>query len=39
VERAAGLARSAHDEKMVMYTLTDRGRALLTAVTATPASA
>jgi DNA-binding transcriptional ArsR family regulator len=37
--RAAGLAASAREGKMVMYTLTDRGRALLTAVTATPASA
>ena len=37
--RAAGLASSARDGKMVMYTLTDRGRALLAAVTATPASA
>ena len=33
--RAAGLASSAREGKMVMYTLTDRGRALLTAVTAT----
>ena len=37
--RAAGIASSARDGKMVMYTLTDRGRALLAAVTATPASA
>ena len=37
--RAAGLASSARNGKMVMYTLTDRGRALLAAVTATPASA
>ncbi len=37
--RAAGLASSARDGKMVMYTLTDRGRALLAVVTATPASA
>jgi DNA-binding transcriptional ArsR family regulator len=37
--RAAGLASSTRDGKMVMYTLTDRGRALLTAVTATPAQA
>jgi len=37
--RAAGLAASARDGKMVMYTLTDRGRALLAAVTASPASA
>jgi DNA-binding transcriptional ArsR family regulator len=37
--RAAGLASSARDGKMVMYTLTDRGRALLAAVTAIPASA
>lgn len=35
--RTAGLASSARDGKMVMYTLTDRGRALLAAVTATPA--
>ena len=33
--RAAGLAGSVRDGKMVMYTLTDRGRALLAAVTAT----
>ena len=32
--RAAGLAFSARDGKMVMYSLTDRGRALLTAITA-----
>jgi len=37
--RAAGLASSAREGKMVMYTLTDRGRALLAAVTAIPASA
>jgi DNA-binding transcriptional ArsR family regulator len=37
--RAAGLASSARDGKMVMYTLTDRGRALLAAVATTPASA
>jgi DNA-binding transcriptional ArsR family regulator len=37
--RGAGLASSARDGKMVMYTLTDRGRALLAAVTATSASA
>lgn len=37
--RAAGLAASAREGKMVMYTLTDRGRALLAAVTATPARA
>ena len=37
--RAAGLAVSAREGKMVMYALTDRGRALLTAVTAAPASA
>ncbi len=37
--RAAGLAVSAREGKMVMYTLTDRGRALLAAVAATPASA
>jgi DNA-binding transcriptional ArsR family regulator len=30
--RAAGLARSQRDGKMVMYELTDRGRALLHAV-------
>ena len=30
--RAAGLARSERDGKMVMYELTDRGRALLAAV-------
>jgi ArsR family transcriptional regulator, lead/cadmium/zinc/bismuth-responsive transcriptional repressor len=35
--RAAGLASSVRDGKMVMYALTDRGRALLGAVTATPA--
>ncbi len=32
--KAAGLARSRRDGKMVMYELTDRGRALLAAVTA-----
>jgi DNA-binding transcriptional ArsR family regulator len=32
--RAAGLARSQRDGKMVMYELTDRGRALLHAVVA-----
>ena len=37
--RAAGLAGSTRDGRMVMYALTDRGRALLTAVTATPAQA
>jgi DNA-binding transcriptional ArsR family regulator len=37
--RAAGLAGSARDGKMVMYTLTERGRALLAAVTANTASA
>ena len=37
--RAAGLASSARDGKMVMYTLTDRGHALLAAVIATPARA
>lgn len=37
--RAAGLASSAREGKMVMYTLTRRGRALLTAVTATAANA
>jgi ArsR family transcriptional regulator, lead/cadmium/zinc/bismuth-responsive transcriptional repressor len=31
--RTAGLARSERDGKMVMYELTDRGRALLDAVT------
>jgi DNA-binding transcriptional ArsR family regulator len=36
--RAAGLASSARDGKMVMYTLTERGCALLAAVTATQAS-
>jgi ArsR family transcriptional regulator, lead/cadmium/zinc/bismuth-responsive transcriptional repressor len=36
--RAAGLASSAREGKMVMYTLTDRGRALLAAVTAAPAT-
>lgn len=30
--KAAGLARSERDGKMVMYELTDRGRALLTSV-------
>jgi DNA-binding transcriptional ArsR family regulator len=35
--RAAELARSTRDGKMVMYELTDRGRALLAAVTALPA--
>jgi hypothetical protein len=37
--RAAGLASSERDGKMVMYTLTDRGRALLAAVTAIQAGA
>jgi DNA-binding transcriptional ArsR family regulator len=37
--RTAGLAASTRDGKMVMYTLTDRGRALLAAVTAMPAAA
>jgi ArsR family transcriptional regulator, lead/cadmium/zinc/bismuth-responsive transcriptional repressor len=37
--RAAGLATATREGKMVMYALTDRGRALLTAVTATPAGA
>ena len=37
--RAAGLAASTRDGKMVMYALTDRGRALLAAVTTTHASA
>jgi DNA-binding transcriptional ArsR family regulator len=32
--RAAGLARSEREGRMVMYTLTDTGRALLGAVTA-----
>jgi len=32
--KAAGLARSARDGKKVMYELTERGRALLAAVTA-----
>jgi len=32
--KAAGLARSERDGKMVMYELTDRGRALLVAVAA-----
>lgn len=32
--KAAGLARSRRDGKMVMYELTDRGRTLLAAVTA-----
>jgi DNA-binding transcriptional ArsR family regulator len=35
--KAAGIARSQRDGKMVMYELTDRGRALLAAVTATEA--
>jgi ArsR family transcriptional regulator, lead/cadmium/zinc/bismuth-responsive transcriptional repressor len=35
--RAAGLAASTREGKMVMYALTDRGRALLAAVTATVA--
>ena len=34
--RAAGLAVSSRQGKMVMYGLTDRGRALLSAVTDTP---
>jgi ArsR family transcriptional regulator, lead/cadmium/zinc/bismuth-responsive transcriptional repressor len=34
--RVGGLARSRRDGRMVMYELTDRGRALLAAVTATP---
>ena len=37
--RAAGLARSRRDGKMVMYELTPGGRALLMAVTAEPVSA
>lgn len=32
--KAAGLARSERDGKMVMYELTDRGRALVDAITA-----
>jgi ArsR family transcriptional regulator, lead/cadmium/zinc/bismuth-responsive transcriptional repressor len=32
--KAFGLARSERDGKMVMYELTERGRALLAAVTA-----
>ncbi len=35
--RAAGLAASERDGKMVLYELTERGRALLTAVTASEA--
>jgi DNA-binding transcriptional ArsR family regulator len=34
--RSAGLAASARDGKMVMYSLTGQGRALLRAVTADP---
>jgi ArsR family transcriptional regulator, lead/cadmium/zinc/bismuth-responsive transcriptional repressor len=37
--RTAGLARSERDGKMVMYELTDRGRALLRAVTTEAARA
>jgi DNA-binding transcriptional ArsR family regulator len=37
--RTAGLARSERDGKMVMYELTDRGRALLEAVTVEVAAA
>ena len=37
--KAAGLARSERDGKMVMYELTDRGRALLAAVAAREARA
>jgi ArsR family transcriptional regulator, lead/cadmium/zinc/bismuth-responsive transcriptional repressor len=37
--RAAGLTTSAREGKMVMYTLTDRGHALLAAVTGTRTSA
>lgn len=37
--RTAGLARSERDGKMVMYELTERGRALLTAVAAQRAGA
>jgi ArsR family transcriptional regulator, lead/cadmium/zinc/bismuth-responsive transcriptional repressor len=36
--KAAGLARSRRDGKMVMYELTARGRALLAVVAAQPAS-
>jgi DNA-binding transcriptional ArsR family regulator len=36
--RGAGLARSEREGKMVMYELTDRGRALLAAVTAAAAA-
>jgi DNA-binding transcriptional ArsR family regulator len=37
--RAAGLARSSREGKMVMYSLTDRGHALLAAVTTSEATA
>lgn len=37
--RAAGLARSRKDGRMVLYSLTDRGEALLAAVTAAPDAA
>jgi DNA-binding transcriptional ArsR family regulator len=37
--RTAGLATATREGKMVMYELTDRGRALLAAVTATRANA
>jgi DNA-binding transcriptional ArsR family regulator len=37
--RAAGLVQSRRDRKMVMYALTDRGRALLGAVLAEPVTA
>jgi DNA-binding transcriptional ArsR family regulator len=37
--RAAGLATSARDGKMVMYELTARGRALLAAVSASEVTA
>lgn len=36
--KAAGLARSERDGRMVMYELTDRGRALLAAVCPAPAA-
>jgi DNA-binding transcriptional ArsR family regulator len=36
--RAAGLATAVREGRMVMYALTDRGRALLAAVTAGPAA-
>jgi ArsR family transcriptional regulator, lead/cadmium/zinc/bismuth-responsive transcriptional repressor len=37
--KAAGLARSQRDGRMVMYELTDRGRTLLAAVAGAPAEA